>query len=134
MLTCNDFASMDGRKRISPSAPEPAAAGGTEHPPAALTQVLRISRSPPAVSATARTEVKRSTRTRMSIAVIGTAPVVNSNVAASGEGLLSMNTRTRLMARVGSFAKCRVTGVAAASGVFAGASRLMNCSSTTPMA
>ena len=81
MPTCTDFASAEGRTRISPSIPAAAALGGAEQPPFAFTQLLRISNPPSAVSAMARTEVNRSMRTRKLISVIGVSETIQPPIA-----------------------------------------------------
>src|ERR1700733_4619354 len=119
----SDLDSAEAPTRIPPSLPCADALGGAEQPPLAFTQVLRISRVPSASSAMARTEVNRSMRTLMLISVTGV--LAKSNVATRGDGLLSMNTRTRLIRRRSSSANRRVSGGAAGSGVLAGAPRVL---------
>ena len=109
-----------------------AAPGGAEQPPLALTQVLRISNLPSVVSAIARTEVNRSTRTRMPISATR-APAATSKVAATGDGLLSMITRICLMCPTRGIAEVQRQWCRRRIGVLAGASRLMYFSSSRPM-
>jgi hypothetical protein len=121
MAICSERPSAVLWKRISPSVPPAAGLGAAEQPPAALTQVLCICSWPSVVSAIARIEVQRSTRTRMPISATR-APWAKSKVEATGEGLLSMKTRSCLMRPRSAAPKRMVRAVAVGSGVFDGAS------------
>src|ERR1039457_4561145 len=87
-------------------------------------QLPRISNLPSVVSAIARTDVQRSIRTRIPISATR-APPAKSKVETTGDGLLSMITRSCLMCPIAPSPKRTVNGVADGSGVLAGASRLM---------
>ncbi len=132
MLICKALSLSAERSRISPSLPPPAALGGAEQPPLALTHVLRISSEPSVISTTARTDVKRSMRTRRSIWSTGT-PGSSCMVTASGDGLLSMMRRICLTLPAAAPPNFTVTGVADGSGVLPGAAMLIRFSSTSPM-